>query len=351
VSVMAEACAKGIKADYASAWPQIRRRAFDRTFKDIDSTLGRGFYYDLGFVPADKTWESVSRTQEYAYDDWAMAVLADAAGAHDDAKALRKRSLNYRNVIDPSIGFARPRFADGSWWKDYDPIQLGHQPDKQRDYTEANGWQATFLNQHDTYGLIAMFGGDQAFERKLDALFTAPSTMPRNAPPDISGLVGQYAHGNEPDQHAAYLYAFAGAPWKTQSMVRRLLTEMYKAAPDGVIGNDDCGQMSAWFVLSSLGFYPVDPVSGVYVFGSPLFDAAEVRLGKNRTLRVRAIGNAPDRPYVQSVRWNGKPWTKNWIAHADLVHGGELVFTMGDKPSRFGTAKQDRPPSYGHGAV
>ncbi|MES3098669.1 GH92 family glycosyl hydrolase [Sphingomonas faeni] len=351
VSVMAEACAKGIKADYASAWPQIRRRAFDRTFKDIDSTLGRGFYYDLGFVPADKTWESVSRTQEYAYDDWAMAVLADAAGAHDDATALRKRSLNYRNVIDPTIGFACPRFADGSWWKDYDPIQLGHQPDKQRDYTEANGWQATFLNQHDTYGLIAMFGGDQAFERKLDALFTAPSTMPRNAPPDISGLVGQYAHGNEPDQHAAYLYAFAGAPWKTQAMVRRLLMEMYKAAPDGVIGNDDCGQMSAWFVLSSLGFYPVDPVSGVYVFGSPLFDAAEVQLGKNRTLRVRAIGNAPDRPYVQSVRWNGKPWTKNWIAHADLVRGGELVFTMGDRPSRFGTAKQDRPPSYGHGAV
>jgi predicted alpha-1,2-mannosidase len=351
VSVLAEACAKGIKADYAAAWPQIRRRAFDRDFKDIDSTLGRGFYYDLGYIPADKIWESVSRTQEYAYDDWAMAVLADAAGAHDDAATLRKRSLNYRNVLDPAIGFARPRFADGSWWKDYDPIQLGHQPDKHRDYTEANGWQATFLNQHDTYGLIALFGGDQAFDQKLDALFTAPSTMPRNAPPDISGLVGQYAHGNEPDQHAAYLYAFAGAPWKTQAMVRRLLTEMYKAAPDGVIGNDDCGQMSAWFVLSSLGFYPVDPVSGVYVFGSPLFDAAEVRLGGGKTLKVRAIGNAPDRPYVQSVRRNGKPWTRNWIAHADLVRGGELVFTMGAAPSRFGTAKQDRPPSYGHGAT
>jgi predicted alpha-1,2-mannosidase len=349
VSVMAEACAKGVKADYAAAWPQIRRRAFDRDFKDIDSTLGRGFYYDLGYVPADKIWESVSRTQEYAYDDWAMAVLADAAGAHDDAKALRKRSLNYRNVIDPDIGFARPRFADGSWWKDYDPIQLGHQPDKQRDYTEANGWQATFLNQHDSYGLIALFGGDQAFERKLDALFTAPSTLPRNAPPDISGLVGQYAHGNEPDQHAAYLYAFAGAPWKTQAMVRRLLTEMYKAAPDGVIGNDDCGQMSAWFVLSSLGFYPVDPVSGVYVFGSPLFDTADVQLEEGRTLRVRAVGNAPDRPYVQSVRWNGKPWTRNWIGHADLVRGGELVFTMGARPSGFGTARKDRPPSYGHG--
>ena len=350
VSVLAEACVKGVEADYAAAWPQIRRRAFDRDFPDIDSTLGRGFYYDLGFVPADKTWESVSRTQEYAYDDWAMAVLADAAGARDDAAALRRRSLNYRNVIDPAIGFARPRFADGSWWKDYDPIQLGHAPDKQRDYTEANGWQATFLNQHDVYGLIDLFGGDAGFVGKLDALFTAPSTLPKNAPPDISGLVGQYAHGNEPDQHAAYLYAYAGAPWKTQAMVRRLLTEMYKADPDGVIGNDDCGQMSAWFILSALGFYPVDPVSAVYVFGSPLFDTAEMDLGRGRRLRVVADGNAPDRPYVQSVRWNGKPWSRNWIAHADLVRGGELAFTMGPAPSTFGTAKADRPPSYGRNA-
>lgn len=350
VSVLAEACAKGIKADYAAAWPNIRRRAFDRDFKDSDSSLGRGYYMDLGFIPADKVWESVSRTQEYAYDDWAMAVLAEAAGARDDAAALRKRSQNWRNVIDPSIGFARPRFADGSWWKDYDPIQLGHNPEKHRDYTEANGWQATFLNQHDIYTMIRLFGGDDGFVRKLDALFTAPSTLPRNAPPDISGLVGQYAHGNEPDQHAAYLYAYAGAPWKTQAMVRRLCTEMYKAEPDGVIGNDDCGQMSAWFVLSSLGFYPVDPVSATYVLGSPLFDAAEIDLGAGRRLRVRAIGNAPDRPYVQSVRWNGKPWTRNWIAHADLVRGGELEFTMGAAPSRFGTATQDRPPSFGRGA-
>jgi predicted alpha-1,2-mannosidase len=347
VSVLAEACTKGIQADYAAAWPNIRRRAFDRTFKDSDGSLGRGDYYDLGYVPADKIWESVSRTQEYAYDDWAMAVLADAAGAKEDARALRARSRNYRNVLDPKIRFARPRFSDGSWWKDYDPIQLGHDPDKYRDYTEANGWQATFLNQHDVYGLIAHFGGDAAFEKQLDALFSAPSTLPKNAPPDISGLLGQYAHGNEPNHHVAYLYAFAGAPWKTQAMIRRLCTEMYKDDPDGEIGNDDCGQMSAWFVLSSLGFYPVDPVSGVYVFGSPLFDRAEMDVGGGRTLRVVARGNAPDRPYIQSVTWNGRPWTRNWIRHADLAQGGELVFEMGAKPSRFGTAKADRPPSFG----
>lgn len=348
VVVLAEAKAKGIEADYAAAWPNIRRRAFDRDFKDSDASLGRGYYYDLGYIPADKVWESVSRTQEYAYDDWAMAVLADAAGAKGDAEALRKRSLNYRNVLDASIGFARPKFFDGKWWTPYDPIQIGHMPKPWwRDYTEANGWQATFLNQHDTYGLIEMFGGDAAFEKKLDSFFNAPSTLPANAPPDISGLVGQYAHGNEPDQHAPYLYAYCGAPWKTQAMVRRLLTEMYKADPDGVIGNDDCGQMSAWFVLSALGFYPVDPVSAIYVFGSPLFDEAEVDLGGGRTLRIRAPGNGAGSPYVQSVRWNGRPWTRNWISHAELQKGGELVFEMGTKPSRFGSAERDRPPSFG----
>ncbi|KRC78189.1 GH92 family glycosyl hydrolase [Sphingomonas sp. Root241] len=347
VSVLAEARAKGIQADYAAAWPNIRRRAFDRDFKDSDGSLGRGYYYDLGYVPADKIWESVSRTQEYAYDDWAMAMLAEAAGAKDDADKLRARSRNYRNVLDAGTRFAKPKFSDGSWWANYDPIQLGHDVKKHRDYTEANGWQATFLNQHDVYGLIDHFGGDAAFEKQLDALFNAPSTLPENAPPDISGLVGQYAHGNEPNHHVAYLYAYAGAPAKTQAMIRRLCTEMYKAEPDGEIGNDDCGQMSAWFVLSSLGFYPVDPVSAVYVFGSPLFDRAEVRLGRGKTLRVVARGNAPDAPYVQSVRWNGKPWTRNWISHADLAKGGELEFEMGRAPSRFGTAKADRPPSFG----
>ncbi|WP_374407493.1 GH92 family glycosyl hydrolase [Pelagerythrobacter sp.] len=347
VSVLAEAHAKGIAADYAAAWPNIRRRAFDRDFKDIDSTLGRGFYYDLGYIPADEVWESVSRTQEYAYDDWAMAHLAEALGESEDAAALRERSRNWRGVIDAEARFAKPRFADGTWWQDYDPVQIGHDVDRWRDYTEANGWQATFLNQHDVYGLIAHFGGDAAFEKQLDALFEAPSTLPDNAPPDISGLVGQYAHGNEPNHHVAYLYAYCGAPHKTQAMVRRLLTEMYRNDPDGVIGNDDCGQMSAWFILSALGFYPVDPVSAVYVFGSPLFDVAEVKVGAGKTLTVRAENNAPEHPYVQSVLWNGEPWKRNWIAHAELARGGTLVFEMGPEPSCFGAALADRPPSFG----
>ena len=346
---LAEAQVKGIKADYAAAWPAIKKRSFDFTAPDQDNSLGRDLYDRMGYIPADKVFESVSRTQEYAYDDWASSHLAKAAGADGAAERLRKRSLNYRNVLDPEVRFARPRFADGSWWTPYDPVQLGHMPKPWwRDYTEANGWQATFLNQHDIYGLIGHFGGDAVFEAKLDAFFTGPSTLPANAPPDISGLLGQYAHGNEPDQHAPYLYAYAGVPWKTQRLVRRLLTEMYKAAPDGIIGNDDCGQMSAWFVFSALGFYPVDPIEAVYVFGSPLFDRAELRVGHGRTLLIEAQGNGPGRPYIQSVTWRGRPWSKSWIPHAEVVKGGRLVFHMGPEPNRaFGRAPADRPPSFG----
>ncbi|HET9512149.1 MAG TPA: glycoside hydrolase family 92 protein, partial [Sphingomonas sp.] len=292
---------------------------------------------------------SVSRTQEYAYDDWASAHIARAIGQGADADRLFKRSGNWKNVLDASIGFARPRFANGTWWTPYDPIQLGHMPKPWwRDYTEANGWQATFLNQHDIYGQIEHFGGDAVFEAKVDALFNAPSTLPDNAPPDISGLVGQYAHGNEPDQHVPYLYAYVGAPWKTQDMVRRLCVEMYKNDPDGIIGNDDCGQMSAWFVLSALGFYPVDPVEAVYVFGSPLFERAELRVGTGKRLVIEAPGNRPDTPYVTAVEWNGRPWTKSWISHTELIRGGRLRFTMSATPNRdFGRAPVDRPPSNG----
>lgn len=352
VPVLAEAQAKGIPADYAAAWPAIRRRSFDLDAPDRDNSKGRDLYDTLGYVPADKWNESVSRTQEYAYDDWAASHIARGAGAGADAERLLKRSGNWHHVVDPAIGFARPRFADRSWWTPYDPVQLGHMPKPWwRDYTEANGWQATFLNQHDVHGLIAHLGGDHKFEAKLDALFSAPSTLPDNAPPDIAGLVGQYAHGNEPDQHAAYFYAYAGVPWKTQAMVRRLCTQMYRNDPDGIIGNDDCGQMSAWFVFSALGFYPVDPVEGAYVFGSPLFERATVSVGNDRTLTIEAPGNRADTPYVAAVRWNGRPWTRSWIAHAELARGGRLSFTMSSEPNRsFGAARADRPPSFGRPA-
>lgn len=346
VPVLAEAMAKGIVADYAAAWPGIRRRALDYTTPTMDNCLGIPLYDQMGYIPADKVFESVSRTLEYSYDDYAAAHIATAAGFPTDAHYLRHRSGNWKNVFDTSRGFAVPRFADGSFWKDYDPIQLGHDPRKWRDYTESNGWQATFLNQHDIPGLIAAMGGDSAFEARLDGLFNAPSTLPKDAPPDISGLVGQYAHGNEPSHHVAYMYAWCGAHWKTQAMVRRLLTTMYKASPDGVIGNDDCGQMSAWFILSALGFYPVDPVSAVYVFGSPLFDEARVNLENGKTLVIEARNNAPDRPYYGRVEWNGKPHTRAWISHQELLQGGRLTFHMQAHPDKtFATAPTDRPPA------
>jgi predicted alpha-1,2-mannosidase len=336
--VLAEACAKGFSGvDYARAWPVFRKRAFD------NPANGVGDYRELGFIPSDTVEEAVSKTLEYAYDDWAMATLADAAGAAQDAKALRARSRNYRNVFDPKVGFMRPRLSDGRWAEPFDPRAMGHSA-RWRDFTESNSWQATFLNQHDVRNYMDMFGGPAAFERKLDELFTTSSELPPDAPPDIAGLVGQYAHGNEPSHHIAYLYAWCGAHHKTQSRVRMLLKTMHRAEPDGMAGNEDCGQMSAWYLMSALGLYAVDPVSARYVFGSPLFDRAELQVAPGRKLVIEARNNAPDHPYIQSVHWNGRSYSKVWISHAELANGGHLVFELGPRPNlTYGSALQDQP--------
>jgi predicted alpha-1,2-mannosidase len=343
--VVAEAQAKGFTGiDYAKAWPLFRKHAMDADFRGLAS------YRKLGYIPSDKEDEAVSKTLEYAYDDWAMAHMADAAGAHDDAETLRQRSQNYRNVFDRKLTFVRPRAETGQWLEPFDPRSMGHS-DKWRDFTESNSWQATFLNQHDLYNYMKMFGSEQAFEHKLDELFTMSSEIPAGAPPDIAGMVGQYAHGNEPSHHVAYLYAYTGSHYKTQARVRMLLESMYEDQPDGLAGNEDCGQMSAWYVLSALGLYSVDPVSTNYVFGSPLLDRAEIDLGGQRKLVVEASGNGPGKPYIQSVRWNGKPWTRSWISYADLAAGGTLAFEMGSTPNKqFGAATADRPPSFGASA-
>ncbi len=345
IVVIAEAHAKGFTGiDYAKAWPMFRKRGFD------DNWRGLGWYRKLGYIPSDKEGEAVSKTLEYAYDDWALAHLADGAGAHDDAKHLRERSRNYRNVFDRKLTFVRPRGSDGQWLEPFNPRAMGHSQ-QWRDFTESNAWEATFLNQHDLYEYMKLFGGEQAFEKKLDELFDTSSSLPADAPPDIAGMVGQYAHGNEPSHHVAYLYAYTGAHHKTQARVRMLLETMYRAAPDGLAGNEDCGQMSAWYVLGALGFYAVDPVSANYVFGSPLVDCAEMMLANGKKLIVQARNNGGGKPYIQSVTWNGKPWTKSWISHAELAAGGTLEFEMGEKPNeRFGSALQDRPPAFGMAA-
>ncbi len=344
-SVIAEAWAKGFKGiDYQAAWKPYRKRAM------VDDYRGLKWYRKLGYDPSDKDWEAVSKTLEYCYDDWAVSHLAQAVGATSDAQKLKQRSQNYRNVFDRKLAFVRPRGSDGNWLAPFDPHDMGHS-DKWRDFTESNAWQATFLNQHDLYNYMQLFGGEQAFERKLDELFTTASTLPANAPPDIAGMVGQYAHGNEPCHHIAYLYAYTGAHWKTQSRVRMLLRTMYRDQPDGLAGNEDCGQMSAWYLMGAMGLYAVDPVSANYVFGSPILERADIDLGAGKTLSIRTRGNGPDTPYIQSVTRNGKPWTKSWISHAELMRGGVLEFTMGKTANKaFGKALADRPPSFGAAA-
>ena len=340
--VLAEAYVKGFSGiDYKGAWPVFRKRAFE------NEADGVGEYRQLGYIPSDTMEEAASKTLEYAYDDWAMARLAEAAGAADDAKVLRECSRNYRNVFDRELSFVRPRLADGNWAEPFDPRAMGHKKGR-RDFTESNSWQATFLNQHDIYTYMQLFGGPDAFERKLDELFSTSSELPEDAPPDIAGMVGQYAHGNEPSHHVAYLYAYTGAHHKTQARVRMLLQTMHRAEPDGLAGNEDCGQMSAWYLMSAIGLYAVDPVSGVYVFGSPLFSRAELQVNAaGRKLVIEARNNAPDHPYIQSVRWNGKPYSKVWIRHAELAQGGHLSFKMGAKPNpAYGASPEDRPPSF-----
>ncbi|MDF4025862.1 GH92 family glycosyl hydrolase [Luteibacter sp. PPL201] len=339
--VLAEAQAKGFTGiDYAKAWPVYRKRAMTDDYRGLPD------YRRLGFVPADKEWEAASKTLEYAYDDWAVAHLARGVGADDDYRHLVARSRNYRNVFNRDSDFVQPRLADGRWATPFDPRALGHGK-AWHDFTECNAWQATFLNQHDLYGYIPLFGGDDAFAAKLDGLFNANSELPPDAPPDIAGMVGQYAHGNEPSHHVAYLYAYAGQHHKTQARVRSLLASMYQDTPEGLIGNEDCGQMSAWYVMSALGFYAVDPVSANYVIGSPLFERVRIDVGQGRTLIVEALDNGPDHVYIQSVTWNGAPYTRTWLRHADLSAGGHLVFRMGPRPAPdYGTARADRPPSF-----
>jgi predicted alpha-1,2-mannosidase len=282
---------------------------------------------------------------EYVYDDWAVAHVAQAVGATNDAKGLIARSKNYRNLFDPKLQFIRARLENGNWAEPFDPRGMGHSK-QWRDYTEANSWETTFAIQHDPKGYIELFGGRETFVQKLDELFSTSSELPPDAPPDIAGLVGQYAHGNEPCHHIAYLYSYAGVPYKTHERVRFLLDMMYNNQPDGLAGNEDCGQMSAWYVVSALGFYAVDPVSGNYVFGTPLFDRAEVELANGKHLVLTAKRASPDGKYIQSIEFNGKPYSKLWFSHADVANGAEIVFDMGSLPNKqFGSDPSSAPPS------
>ena len=339
-AVIAEACAKGFTGiDYKAAYAVMKKRAF------VDDYRGLQWYRPMGYIPADLEEESVSKTLEYDYDDWAVAHVAAKLGDHENAKLLAARSRNYRNYWDGATGFLRAKMKDGSWAVPFNPIEMGHSK-KWRDYTESNAWQTTFGIQHDVTGYIELMGGDKAFVTKLDALFNQPSTLPADAPPDISGMVGQYAHGNEPSHHIAYLYSYAGEPAKTQERIHFLNTEMYSNTPDGIAGNEDVGQMSAWFILSSIGFYAVDPVSTHYVFGTPLFDRVTLMLAGGNKLVFEARRETPESIYLHEVELNGKAYSKSWFSHAEVAGGGRFVFRLGRKPDEsFGKDASSRPVS------
>jgi predicted alpha-1,2-mannosidase len=260
-------------------------------------------------------------------------------GKQDDAAMFYKLGQNYKNVFDPGTGFVRGKLRDGKWREPFRPDQ------EYLDYVETDAWQASFSVPHDVQGLIDLYGGDAQFIAKLDGLFTAPSNV-IDARPDVSGMVGQDAQGNEPSNHTPYLYSFAGAPWKTQYWVRKVAA-LYNNTPQGIPGNDDCGQLSSWFVFAALGFYPVNAVTGVYVLGSPLVNRAALR---NPVTGVKftivADNNSPENVFIQSVQLNGKDLTRSWITHAQILAGGELHFRMGSKPNKqWGSAPADRPPS------
>jgi predicted alpha-1,2-mannosidase len=299
-------------------------------------------YREKGYIPSAEGKQSVSRTLEYAYDDWCIAQMAKMLGKEEDAVLFSKRAENYRNLFDPSVGFMRGKLADGKWREPFDPRQLVWE-----DYTEATSWNYTWFVPQNVASLIELMGGDEKFIAKLDQMFAEKSGLLANIP-DLTGLIGQYVHGNEPCHHVAYLYNDAGASWKTQERIRNVMTTLYNNKPDGICGNDDCGQTSAWYVLSALGFYPVNPASGVYAIGSPMVDKATIHLDpkyfKGKEFTIVAENNSPKNVYIQSATLNGKPLTRSWFTHDELAAGGELLLKMGPEPNRqWAQSVKDRP--------
>ncbi|WP_277132204.1 MULTISPECIES: GH92 family glycosyl hydrolase [Bacteroides] len=302
---------------------------------------GIPYVMEKGYIPADKVHEATSIAMEYAVDDWGIAAMAHKMGKYEEAATYAKRAHYYKNYFDSSSHFIRPKLEDGSWRTPYDPARSIHTVG---DFCEGNGWQYTFFAPQDPYGLIGLFGGDKPFTAKLDNFFTNNDSMGEGASSDITGLIGQYAHGNEPSHHVAYLYAYAGEQWKTAEKVRFIMDEFYTDKPDGIIGNEDCGQMSAWYLLSSMGLYQVNPSDGIFVFGSPCFKKVEMKVRGGKTFTVEAPNNNKENIYIQKVYLNGKPYNKSYITYDDIINGSTLKFVMGKKPNKnFGKAPANRP--------
>ena len=335
VPVVADAVMKGFPGiDYDRAFEAMKRSM-------LSDYKGLAWLRTQDYIPSDKEGESVAKGLEYALADGSIALAAEKLGCEEDARLFGRRARFYTSYWDPETRFFRGRNLDGSFREPFDPFHSTHRND---DYCEGTGWQYIWLVPHDVRGLISLFGSEEAFTEKLDRLFTVEGDMGEHASGDISGLIGQYAHGNEPGHHTVYLYAYAGQQWKTARMVRRILNEMYTDRPNGLAGNEDCGQMSSWYVLSAMGFYPVNPSLGIYVLGSPKFAEMTIRTGNGKKFTVKAEGNSERNIYIQSAELNGKPYPYAYIRHSDIVKGGTLRLTMGPQPNReFGAAPEHRP--------
>ncbi|MBE0654617.1 MAG: GH92 family glycosyl hydrolase, partial [Bacteroidales bacterium] len=331
--VIADAYAKGIRGyDEKAVYEAMKYSAMKDSFGVwMKEWQGIWNYKEIGYVPCDREYSSVSKTLEYAYDDWCVARMAGMLQQEDDQAYFLKRSMNYRNVFDSISRYMRPRNYDGSWLQPFNPWEAGHH---RGHYAEGTAWQWTFFVQHDIPGLISLFGGREPFVAKLDSLFEVSSELMGDVyTADISGLIGQYAHGNEPSHHIIYLYNYAGQPWKTQERIRQVITTQYHNDPDGISGDEDTGQMSAWYVFSALGFYPVCPGSTEYAIGAPQFEKSELQLPTGKTLRITCRNHNVQNKYIQSLVLNGQEHRTPFVSHDQLMEGGEWVFTMGSGPN------------------
>ena len=327
---VADAIVKGFDGiDYELAFEAMKASA-------LRPDRGQQYRMEYGYIPCDLMNESVAYDLEYALADGALANAAKVLGKEDEYQYFLNRAKSYQRLYDPQLRFIRGKDSKGDFREDYSPFYSSHRAD---DYCEGNGWQYTWLVPHDFEGLVDRFGGKDAFIEKLDSLFIVPSVIEgEEVSPDISGLIGQYAHGNEPSHHILYFYTMAGQPWKTADKVREVLSTLYSSRPDGLSGNEDVGQMSAWYILSSLGFYQVEPGTDRYWLGSPLFDKASVKVGvdgKGRDIMFNVIAqnNSDRNRYIQSVTLNGKPYDKGYIEHKDITAGSTLVLDMGPQPA------------------
>ncbi len=367
IPVIVDAYMKGYRDfDVKSLYEAMRKKALENPQPPVPHYAGRSgldFYKSLGYTPVDKVTESVPNTLELAYDDWCIAQLANELGKKDDYELFMKRAGNYTNLWDAETQFMRPKKADGNWlealndkqqeivkdgehsyYKYFDPLLVGRRPS--RHYTESNAWQYVWSVQHDIQGLIDLFGSAKAFTKKLDTFF---EMSPIITPPKyvgVVGTIGQYVQGNQPSHHVAYLYNYAGQPWKTQQRARQVTEELYRIGPGGICGNEDMGSLSSWYALSAMGFYPVTPGSTSYAIGSPLFEEVRISVDDNKKFTIKALNNSKENKYIQSATLNGESMNRTWILHEEITAGGTLIFQMGAEPNKkWGTGKNGAPPS------